>query len=135
MNNAATSESVRSSNSITFHCDDTSTPDVDKNTGKKKRGGSKITAGGLRQFSAIVCSKLKNKGRTTYNEVADEIISELPGIYGETEALSEVQLINIAIYFIIIISNMFALLKFIQKMKFQLLSLMRKTYDDEYMMH
>lgn len=89
MNNAATSESVRSSNSITFHCDDTSTPDVDKNTGKKKRGGSKITAGGLRQFSAIVCSKLKNKGRTTYNEVADEIISELPGIYGETEALSE----------------------------------------------
>lgn len=47
-------------------------------------------------------------------QVADEIISELPGIYGETDALSEVQLINIAIYFIIIISNMFALLKFIQ---------------------
>lgn len=33
-------------------------------------------------------------------QVADEIISELPGIYGETEALSEVQLINITICFI-----------------------------------
>lgn len=47
-------------------------------------------------------------------QVADEIISELPGIYGETEALSEVQLINITIYFIIIISNIFALWKIIQ---------------------
>ncbi|KAM5560095.1 transcription factor-like protein DPA [Rosa sericea] len=94
VSNAAASESVRSSsNSMTFHCDNTSTPDVDKNAGKKKRG-SRYTAGGLRQFSAIVCSKLKSKGRATYNEVADEIISELPGIYGETEALSEVQLFD-----------------------------------------
>ncbi|KAM5560097.1 hypothetical protein ABKV19_021314 [Rosa sericea] len=104
VSNAAASESVRSSsNSMTFHCDNTSTPDVDKNAGKKKRG-SRYTAGGLRQFSAIVCSKLKSKGRATYNEVADEIISELPGIYGETEALSEVQLVNITIYIVIIIA-------------------------------
>lgn len=32
---------------------------------------------GLRQFSMLVCKKVEEKGRTTYNEVADEIIAEL----------------------------------------------------------
>ncbi|XP_073115216.1 transcription factor-like protein DPB isoform X3 [Elaeis guineensis] len=32
---------------------------------------------GLRQFSMLVCKKVEAKGRTTYNEVADEIIAEL----------------------------------------------------------
>ncbi|KAL6142091.1 hypothetical protein ACLB2K_060374 [Fragaria x ananassa] len=88
------SASASNADSMTFCCDNTSTPDVDKSAGKKRRG-SRYTAGGLRQFSAIVCSKLKSKGRATYDEVANEIIAELPGIYGETEALSEYDMKNI----------------------------------------
>ncbi|CAK9177756.1 unnamed protein product [Ilex paraguariensis] len=42
----------------------------------KKKRVSKIIGGGLRQFSIIVCKKVENKGRTTYSEVADEIIAE-----------------------------------------------------------
>lgn len=44
---------------------------------EKKKRVSRIAGGGLRQFSLIVCKKLEMKGRTTYSEVADEIIAEL----------------------------------------------------------
>ncbi|OVA18009.1 Transcription factor E2F/dimerization partner (TDP) [Macleaya cordata] len=51
-------------------------------TGKKKKrvqqravGGDK-TGRGLRQFSMKVCQKVESKGRTTYNEVADELVAE-----------------------------------------------------------
>ncbi|XP_050383038.1 transcription factor-like protein DPB [Argentina anserina] len=88
VSNAAASKSVRISDSMNFQYDNISTPDVEKNAGKKKKG-SKYTSRGLRQFSFMVYSKLKTKGRATYDEIADEIISELPRIYGETEALSE----------------------------------------------
>ncbi|KAG2440963.1 hypothetical protein HXX76_003816 [Chlamydomonas incerta] len=37
------------------------------------RGGSK----GLRHFSMKVCEKVEAKGRTTYNEVADELVGEM----------------------------------------------------------
>nr|GLL36673.1 transcription factor-like protein DPB [Ipomoea trifida] len=48
--------------------------------GKKKRaqravGGDK-SGRGLRQFSMKVCEKVESKGRTTYNEVADELVAE-----------------------------------------------------------
>ena len=33
-------------------------------------------AKGLRHFSLRVCEKVKNKGTTTYNEVADELVEE-----------------------------------------------------------
>ncbi|XP_073143377.1 transcription factor-like protein DPB [Henckelia pumila] len=47
---------------------------------KKKRsqravGGDK-SGRGLRQFSMKVCEKVESKGRTTYNEVADELVAE-----------------------------------------------------------
>ncbi|XP_027068074.1 transcription factor-like protein DPB isoform X2 [Coffea arabica] len=48
--------------------------------GKKKRGqravGGDKTGRGLRQFSMKVCEKVESKGRTTYNEVADELVAE-----------------------------------------------------------
>ncbi|KAI6698067.1 hypothetical protein NL676_018186 [Syzygium grande] len=49
--------------------------------GKKKKRGQRATAGdksgrGLRQFSMKVCEKVESKGRTTYNEVADELVAE-----------------------------------------------------------
>ncbi|XP_020264072.1 transcription factor-like protein DPB isoform X4 [Asparagus officinalis] len=44
---------------------------------KKKKKASRIIGWGLRRFSTIVCRKVQAKGRTTYNEVADEIIAEL----------------------------------------------------------
>ena len=38
---------------------------------KTEKGGK-----GLRHFSMKVCEKVKAKGRTSYNEVADELVSE-----------------------------------------------------------
>ncbi|KAL3841164.1 hypothetical protein ACJIZ3_025755 [Penstemon smallii] len=47
---------------------------------KKKRGqravGGDKNGRGLRQFSMKVCEKVESKGRTTYNEVADELVAE-----------------------------------------------------------
>ncbi|XP_058735186.1 transcription factor-like protein DPB [Vicia villosa] len=48
---------------------------------KKKRGQQRAVGGdksgrGLRQFSMKVCEKVESKGRTTYNEVADELVAE-----------------------------------------------------------
>ncbi|XP_020587872.1 transcription factor-like protein DPA [Phalaenopsis equestris] len=43
----------------------------------KNKKVSRIIGWGLRRFSKIVCQKVQVKGRTTYNEVADEIISDL----------------------------------------------------------
>ncbi|KAI3876799.1 hypothetical protein MKX03_035988 [Papaver bracteatum] len=63
---------------------------ADDDAGKKKKrivqtravaggggGDNKAAAGrGLRQFSVKVCEKVEAKGRTTYNEVADELVAE-----------------------------------------------------------
>ncbi|RZC82015.1 hypothetical protein C5167_044584 [Papaver somniferum] len=64
---------------------------ADDDAGKKKKkkivqtravaaggGGDNKTGGGrgLRQFSVKVCEKVEAKGRTTYNEVADELVAE-----------------------------------------------------------
>ncbi|KAM7526156.1 hypothetical protein LguiA_016058 [Lonicera macranthoides] len=48
---------------------------------KKKKRGQRASGGdksgrGLRQFSMKVCEKVESKGRTTYNEVADELVAE-----------------------------------------------------------
>ncbi|XP_038979578.1 transcription factor-like protein DPB isoform X2 [Phoenix dactylifera] len=50
-------------------------------SGKKKKRGARTVGGdksgrGLRQFSMKVCEKVESKGRTTYNEVADELVAE-----------------------------------------------------------
>lgn len=57
---------------------------------KKKKRGQRATGGdksgrGLRQFSMKVCEKVESKGRTTYNEVADELVAEfsVPGESGQ----------------------------------------------------
>ncbi|XP_024315313.1 transcription factor-like protein DPB isoform X2 [Brachypodium distachyon] len=49
----------------------------DKNRKKEKAETQRITGWGLREYSKIVCEKVEAKGRTTYNEVADEVYSEL----------------------------------------------------------
>uniref|UniRef100_A0ACD5VTK2 Uncharacterized protein n=1 Tax=Avena sativa TaxID=4498 RepID=A0ACD5VTK2_AVESA len=50
----------------------------EKNKDRKEKGGAPRNTGwGLREYSKIVCEKVEVKGRTTYNEVADEIYSEL----------------------------------------------------------
>ncbi|KAK1666400.1 hypothetical protein QYE76_054559 [Lolium multiflorum] len=52
--------------------------ECEKNKDRKEKGGApRITGWGLREYSKIVCEKVEAKGRTTYNEVADEIYSEL----------------------------------------------------------
>ena len=47
---------------------------------KKKRmqrtHGGKQGDKGLRHFSMKVCEKVEQKGKTTYNEVADELVAE-----------------------------------------------------------
>ncbi|KAF8395264.1 hypothetical protein HHK36_019206 [Tetracentron sinense] len=49
--------------------------------GRKKKRGQRAVGGdksgrGLRQFSMKVCEKVESRGRTTYNEVADELVAE-----------------------------------------------------------
>ncbi|CAH9062424.1 unnamed protein product [Cuscuta europaea] len=63
--------------SIDLHADDAGSQSA---AGKKKRGqrapGGDKSGRGLRQFSMKVCEKVESKGRTTYNEVADELVAE-----------------------------------------------------------
>ncbi|XP_022743195.1 transcription factor-like protein DPB [Durio zibethinus] len=64
-------------NHLDIHGDDSGSQSAGK---KKKRGqravGSDKGGRGLRQFSMKVCEKVESKGRTTYNEVADELVAE-----------------------------------------------------------
>jgi hypothetical protein len=48
----------------------------------KRRKGEKSGGKGLRHFSMKVCEKVQRKGVTTYNEVADELVSELSDLPG-----------------------------------------------------
>lgn len=43
---------------------------------KRKKRNGKGSRGGLRHFSMKVCRKVEEKGVTTYNEVADELVKE-----------------------------------------------------------
>ncbi|XP_042510776.1 transcription factor-like protein DPB isoform X2 [Macadamia integrifolia] len=62
------SENLLGTNNLGTRLDDIST--------NKKKRVSRIIDGGLRELSIIVCKKVESKGRTTYSEVADEIIAE-----------------------------------------------------------
>lgn len=44
---------------------------------------------GLRHFSMKVCEKVESKGRTTYNEVADELVAELQNPENQTPGDTE----------------------------------------------
>ncbi|XP_017491776.1 PREDICTED: transcription factor Dp-1-like [Rhagoletis zephyria] len=48
---------------------------MSSHNGKRRKQDSK-TGKGLRHFSMKVCEKVRNKGTTTYNEVADELVAE-----------------------------------------------------------
>ncbi|CAL0334262.1 unnamed protein product [Lupinus luteus] len=66
-------------NHLDLHGDDAGSQEV--LASKKKRRGQRAVGGdksgrGLRQFSMKVCEKVESKGRTTYNEVADELVTE-----------------------------------------------------------
>ncbi|CAA6666558.1 unnamed protein product [Spirodela intermedia] len=76
---ASESTSIRL-NHLDIHGDDAGSPQGTI-TGKKKKRGARAVSGdksgrGLRQFSMKVCEKVQSKGRTTYNEVADELVAE-----------------------------------------------------------
>ncbi|XP_025791378.1 transcription factor-like protein DPB isoform X2 [Panicum hallii] len=76
---ASESTVARRLNGLDLQADDapSSQPAVSK---KKKRGARAVgpdkNGRGLRQFSMRVCEKVESKGRTTYNEVADELVAE-----------------------------------------------------------
>ncbi|KAJ9554830.1 hypothetical protein OSB04_009444 [Centaurea solstitialis] len=77
-------------NHIDIHNDDAGSQGAAAGN-KKKRRGQRATGGdkggrGLRQFSMKVCEKVESKGRTTYNEVADELVAEFadPGNTDQT---------------------------------------------------
>ncbi|XP_050387145.1 transcription factor-like protein DPB isoform X2 [Argentina anserina] len=57
------------------NADDAATAGKKKKRGQRAAGGDK-NGRGLRQFSMKVCEKVESKGRTTYNEVADELVAE-----------------------------------------------------------
>ncbi|CAI8600496.1 unnamed protein product [Vicia faba] len=66
-------------NHLDIHDDDAASQGVVAS--KKKKRGQRAVGGdksgrGLRQFSMKVCEKVESRGRTTYNEVADELVAE-----------------------------------------------------------
>ncbi|XP_039138489.1 transcription factor-like protein DPB [Dioscorea cayenensis subsp. rotundata] len=67
-------------NHLDIHGDDAGSSQGAASAKKKKRGARAVGADksgrGLRQFSMKVCEKVESKGRTTYNEVADELVAE-----------------------------------------------------------
>ncbi|KAK9072800.1 hypothetical protein SSX86_009235 [Deinandra increscens subsp. villosa] len=68
-------------NNLDIHADDDAGSQGTAAAGKKKKRAQRATGGdkggrGLRQFSMKVCEKVESKGRTTYNEVADELVAE-----------------------------------------------------------
>ncbi|KDO49992.1 hypothetical protein CISIN_1g018827mg [Citrus sinensis] len=67
-------------NHLDIHGDDAGSQGAVVGGKKKKRGqragGGDKSGRGLRQFSMKVCEKVESKGRTTYNEVADELVAE-----------------------------------------------------------
>ncbi|XP_008681441.1 transcription factor-like protein DPB isoform X2 [Zea mays] len=76
---ASESTVARRLNGLDPHGDDA--PSSQPATSKKKKRGARAVGPdkngrGLRQFSMRVCEKVESKGRTTYNEVADELVAE-----------------------------------------------------------
>lgn len=70
---------ARRLNGLDLQADDA--PSSQPATSKKKKRGARAVGPdkngrGLRQFSMRVCEKVESKGRTTYNEVADELVAE-----------------------------------------------------------
>lgn len=66
-------------NNLDINGDDA--PSSQAPTSKKKKRGTRAVGPdkvnrGLRTFSMKVCEKVESKGRTTYNEVADELVAE-----------------------------------------------------------
>ncbi|KAL5716991.1 hypothetical protein ACHQM5_010084 [Ranunculus cassubicifolius] len=63
-----------------IHLEDGTADPQSSGIGKKKKRGQRAVGGdksmGLRQFSMKVCEKVESKGRTTHNEVADELVAE-----------------------------------------------------------
>jgi hypothetical protein len=57
--------------------------------GTKKAGGNfgDKSNKGLRHFSMKVCQKVEEKGTTTYNEVADELVKEFGQQRAQNEAM------------------------------------------------
>lgn len=43
----------------------------------RRRRNADRSGKGLRHFSMKVCKKVEEKGKTTYNEVADELVAEV----------------------------------------------------------
>nr|CAB3497057.1 unnamed protein product [Digitaria exilis] len=76
-------------NNLDINGDDA--PSSQAPTSKKKKRGSRAVGPekgnrGLRQFSMKVCEKVESKGRTTYNEVADELVAEFTDPNNNIEA-------------------------------------------------
>jgi len=62
----------------------------------KRRKGEKSGGKGLRHFSMKVCEKVEMKGITTYNEVADELVSELSDLQSGLSDFVSVMYIRVA---------------------------------------
>lgn len=55
-------------------------------TTKRRKHADKVGKG-LRHFSMKVCEKVRNKGFTSYNEVADELVLEFAaGMHGSADS-------------------------------------------------
>lgn len=114
-------------------------------TTKRRRHADKVGKG-LRHFSMKVCEKVRNKGFTSYNEVADELVLEFAaGIHGSGDSqvcwnfLLYLSNLAISICFMASFNSILNTLNDIFKIKFRLDSLFsnmtKRTFAEECMMH
>ncbi|KAF9414674.1 hypothetical protein HW555_007452, partial [Spodoptera exigua] len=65
--------------------------DPPADTTKRRKHADKVGKG-LRHFSMKVCEKVRNKGFTSYNEVADELVLEFAaGMHGSADSQKEIR--------------------------------------------
>jgi len=73
---AGSASSAASASAAAPSVEEKGTPSTSKSTPATRRSDSKAYKG-LRHFSMMVCKKVEQKGTTTYNEVADELVKKV----------------------------------------------------------
>lgn len=69
----------------------------------RRRRNADRSGKGLRHFSMKVCKKVEEKGTTTYNEVADELVEEVCFSFHKKKIIAQETLSYFSVYNLILI--------------------------------
>lgn len=99
-----------------------------------KRRKTEKVGKGLRHFSMKVCEKVKKKGTTSYNEVADELVGEFTNPSHMNSLTDQVFTLYIFIFYRKIIYIYKFSIEFIFNMSYFFSNMIRKISEDAYTM-